>query len=220
MLGYLSVHIHTNTSNLCHKVKYFPNHQPIFTCKTLFQSFLKGFIPINLGAGTPAIKNSRKYLSSSNISLKKSSIVDCGKNPSLSWQQMYQTLKCFLICHFNQDDQTVESVKFSNEDHLASLLSDNSFDFDRGWMTNVIFEPSIVKVTTNKTLFTEAYLKAILLKSILLSCQIAYMLKEHMCLTIFVRCFHILFSHHLLEMTQWLLNPFITCCKYMLARQF
>ena len=90
----------------------------------------------------------------------------------------------------------VKNFKYSQEEWLTSLLPDNTFVSQKEWMTNVMCKPYTMKVkdfgnrikTLNHFLalmphkeqdstFTDTGLKALLLKSMPLSWQNAYMLK-------------------------------------------
>ena len=94
------------------------------------------------------------------------------------------------------DDQTIENFQYSQEEWLTSLLPDNAFVSQKEWMTNVMRKPYSMKVkdfgnrikTLNRFLalmphedqdsvFTDTDLKALLLKSMPLSWQNAYLLK-------------------------------------------
>ena len=96
----------------------------------------------------------------------------------------------------HQDNQTLENFKYSQEEWLTSLLPDNAFVSQKEWMVNVMHKPYTMKVkdfgnrikTLNRFLalmphdeqdstFTETNLKALLLKSMPLAWQNAYMLK-------------------------------------------
>ena len=96
----------------------------------------------------------------------------------------------------HQDDQTIESVKYSQEEWLTFLLPDNAFVSQKEWMTNAMHKPYTMKVkdfgncikTLNRFLalmphkeqdstFTDTDLKALLLNSLPLSWQNSYMLK-------------------------------------------
>ena len=96
----------------------------------------------------------------------------------------------------HQDDQTVENFKFSEEEWLTPILPENALVLQEEWMTNVMHKPYTMKVkdfcNCIKTLscllalmpygeqgstFTETNLKPLVLKSMPLSWQNAYMLK-------------------------------------------
>ena len=97
----------------------------------------------------------------------------------------------------HEDDQTVKSFKFSLEEWFNALLPDSAFLAQKEWMTNTMKKPFIMKVkdfgnrlkTLNRFLtlmphdddkdsaFTDTDLKALLLKSMPLSWQNAYLLK-------------------------------------------
>ena len=97
----------------------------------------------------------------------------------------------------HEDDQTVENFMFSLEEWFNALLPDNAFLSQKEWMMNTMKKPFIMKVkdfgnrlkTLNRFLtlmphdddkdsaFTDTDLKALLLKSMPLSWQNAYLLK-------------------------------------------
>ena len=97
----------------------------------------------------------------------------------------------------HEDDQTVENFKFSLEEWFNALLPNNAFLSQKEWMMNTMKKPFIMKVkdfgnrlkTLNQFLtlmphdddkdsaFTDTDLKALLLKSMPLSWQNAYLLK-------------------------------------------
>jgi hypothetical protein len=102
---------------------------------------------------------------------------------------------CSVTPH--EDDQTVKNFKFSLEEWFNTLLPNNAFLAQKEWMTNTMKKPFVVKVkdfvNRLKTLncfltlmphddnkdavFTDTDLKALLLKSVPLSWQTAYLLK-------------------------------------------
>ena len=108
----------------------------------------------------------------------------------------YNALEEWHLVTPHQDDQTIEYFKYSQEECLTSLLSDNAFVSQKEWMANVMHKPYTMKVkdfgSRIKTLncfqalmphdkqdstFTETDLKALLLKSMPLAWQNAYMLR-------------------------------------------
>ena len=99
----------------------------------------------------------------------------------------------------HEDDQTVETFKFSLEEWFTSLLPDNAFLTQKEWMINTMKQPYTMKVKgfgnrlkilycyltcmTQEdkidTVLTHTSLKALFLKSMTLSWQNAYLLKVH-----------------------------------------
>jgi hypothetical protein len=97
----------------------------------------------------------------------------------------------------HEDDQTVKNLKFSLKEWFNTLFPENAFLAQKEWMTNTMKKPFIMKVkdfgNSLKTLnyfltlmphdddkdaaFTDTDLKALLLKSMPLSWQNAYLLK-------------------------------------------
>jgi hypothetical protein len=101
-----------------------------------------------------------------------------------------------LSVTLHHDDQTIENYQYSQVEWLTSLLPKNEFISQKERMTNVMCKPYSMKVTdfgnlikalnyflaliphdNQDSVFTDTDLKALLLKSIPLSWQNAYLLK-------------------------------------------
>ena len=98
----------------------------------------------------------------------------------------------------HEEDQTEENFKYSLEEWFSTLLPDNAFLTQKEWMTNSMKKPFGMKVkdfrnrlkTLNQflalmphnkgkdTIFSDNDLKALLLKSMPISWQNAYLLKD------------------------------------------